>query len=164
MKNKILVIAVILCIFTAVQVHSFGLGAQINFSVDTEGESAMGFSLLISPSEMTHIALNWYIDGETNIIGFTMDACPLKLRIAGDYSSWTLNFTLGIGFYANLVFSEKFDITPGLRLPIGLSFFLGNNLEFFTHIAPSYGVSLLPTLTFTDAFFPMALGARLWFN
>jgi hypothetical protein len=163
MKKKILAIAIILCIITAAQVHSFGLGAQINFSVDSEGESSSGFSLVISPSDITHIAFNWYIDGETNIIGLTFDACPLRLRIA-DFASWTMFFTLGIGFYANLVLAETFDITPGLRIPIGLSFFLGNNFEIYTHVAPSYGVSLLPELSLSNPFFPIALGARLWFQ
>jgi len=180
MKKKILVFTVILCIFAVTQAHSFGLGAQFNFYTET-GESMMyapGFSLLISPNRTFHIAANYYIDpGNSSIIGLTLDAVPISFRIAGSAmtlvatpGAWSLNFTLGLGAFFNIKFDELFNfqeevnVIGGLRVPIGVNFLLGQNFEVFTHVAPSFGVNFVPSLEFSNFFFPVALGARIWFK
>jgi len=170
MKKKILIIVAILCVFTVSQVHAFGLGAQVNMYA---GDFfAPGFSLLFSPSKASHIAANWYISGDTNIIGLTWDVCPLSYKIAGspmtltsNPKAWSLNFTLGLGLFSNLIINdEKIIIAGGLRIPVGVNFFLAQNFEIFTHIAPSFGVEVNPSLEFSSVGYPIAVGARLWFN
>ena len=144
--------------------HSFGLGAQFNFSAGKI--FAPGAALVISPSDITHLAVNWYIDsGKDNIIGLTLDFCPLTLPIR-TFKEGSFNFTLGIGLFANMLFADDDpDFNGGLRIPVGLNFMLGKNaFEIFTHIAPSFRVRVQPSLELTDPFFPFALGARFWFR
>ena len=162
MHKKIFIVIAILCVAAVVQVHAIGLGAQLNFSVGGD-ILAPGFSVVICPSERQHIAVNWFLDlkndDSANIVGLTWDLLPLRLKIVE-----ALRFNLGVGFYANLVFAEdpKFNITGGIRFPVGLSFLLGNNFEIYTHVAPSLGIDFLPKLTFERPFFPIALGAKVW--
>ena len=169
MNKKILIIAVILCILAVSQAHSLGLGAQVNFYTG-EAMFAPGLSLLVSPSDMFHIAANWYIDGkDVNIVGLTFDVCPLRFKLLGDENSLFLNLTIGIGVYTNLMFikvDDKLDrvnITGGLRAPVGVNLFLGRNFEVFTYVAPSFGVDFTPSFGLSPKpFFPIAIGGRLW--
>jgi len=163
MKIKALTAAVILSIAAVTRVHSFGLGAQVNFSA---GDIfAPGAALVISPSDITHLAINWYLDfNQVNIIGLTLDICPLNLTIV-DFNSGSFNFTLGGGLFTNMVFASNMGINGGLRVPVGFNVLLGRRaFEIYTHVAPSFGVNILPSLGLTNPFFPVALGARFWFR
>jgi len=181
MKKKILLVAVILCIFTVSQVHSFGVGAQANFYADfgEEGMYAPGFSLLLSPSRTFNIAANYYIDVYSDsIVGLTMDFVPTGLvfnisrsgmTLLANPKAWAFNFNLGLGGFFNIRFAEFFNfqdevtVAGGVRFPIGFNFlFAGHRFEIFTHVAPSLGINLSPKFEFSNPFFPVALGARLW--
>ena len=161
MKIKVLVLSFILCIAALPRANSFGLGAQFNFSA---GDIfAPGAALLISPSDIAHLAFNWYLDfDKVEIVGLTFDLCPLTLPLK-TFKAGSLNFTLGIGLFTMMVFDDDFGINGGLRIPVGFNLLLGPNaLEIFTHAAPSFGVHFIPSLEFSNPFFPIALGARLW--
>ena len=161
MKIKVLVLALILCITAGTMVHAFGLGAQFNFSA---GEIfAPGVSVLVSPADFAHLAFNWYIDFDNvSIIGLTFDLVPLVLPIS-TFKAGSFNFTFGVGLYTNLILADERTITGGLRIPVGFNLLLGpRTFEIFTHVAPSFGVDLFPSLALSNPFFPIALGARLW--
>jgi len=163
MKKKILIVCIILCMAAVAQIHAFGIGAQFNFSA---GEIfAPGFALVLSPSDITHLAANWYIAShDVSIIGLTLDICPLNLPIISS-NIISFKFTLGGGIFANFIFADDFGVTSGLRIPVGFSLFLMKNVfEIFTHVAPSFGVYFLPSLHFSRPFYPIALGARFWFH
>ena len=163
MKCKALVLTVILSAAATVNLHSLGLGAQFNFN--TGKVFAPGAALLISPSNITHLAVNWYLLSEehTNSIGLTLDVVPLTLPLS-NFTAGSFNLTLGVGFYFNVVFTDN-PINLGLRIPIGMNVLLAKNVfEVFFHVAPSFGVGFIPSLDLTDPFFPLALGARLWFR
>jgi len=168
MKTKILLVVVLLSAATVTRVHAFGLGAQFNFSAGSI--FAPGAALAISPSDMTHLAVNWYLDlldGEkSNIVGLTLDVRPLDLPIT-TFSAGSFDFTLGVGLFGNLVFieGENPGFNAGLRVPIGFSLFLAQKVfEIYTHVAPSWGVDFLPSLGFSKPFFPIALGLKIWFR
>jgi len=163
MKIKALVLASLICISAGTKAHAFGLGAQFNFSAG--GLFAPGAALLISPGDKTHMAINWYLDlDKVNIIGLTLDVCPLRLPLS-TFKAGTFNFTLGVGLFANLMFADDRTFNGGLRIPVGLNLLVGKNiLELFTHVAPSFGLHFLPSLKLSDPFFPIAIGARLWFR
>ena len=165
MKIKMFFAALILCAAVGTRAHAFGLGAQFNFSA---GDIfAPGFALAYSPSDNFHFAFNWYFgSGDTNIIGLTMDLCPLVFPLI-KFGAGTFNLALGVGLYANVLFTDdpSIDGGLGLRVPIGLNVMLGRDIiEIFAHVAPSFGVHLLPTLEFSMPFYPIALGARLWIH
>ena len=163
MKIKAWAAIIILGTALAARVHAFGLGAQFNLSA---GKTfAPGAAALISPSDRTHIAFNWYLDpdGYENTFGLAMDVCPLTLPITS-FGAGTFNFTLGVGIFTNTVFSNiDNDLNMGLRVPIGLNIMLGEKtFEIFFHVAPSFGIDLRPSLGFSDPFYPIAIGARFW--
>jgi len=161
---KALAAALFLSLAVTTGVFAFGIGAQANFSA---GDIfAPGAALLISPSNITHIAINWYLNrNDVNIIGLTLDLVPLNLPLK-KFSSGSFNLTLGVGLFANVVFTSQKGFNGGLRIPVGFNITLGQNraFEIFTHVAPSFGVHFLPSLGFSRPFFPIALGARLWFR
>ena len=167
MKVKALMIMVFLCLVMVTKTHAFGLGAQVNLS--TGGVLAPGASLLFSPNHKTHLALNWYLARENeNIIGLTLDRTLIPTQ-GSIFNVGILNFTLGLGVFTNVMFERNSrsdtEFRGGLRIPVGLSLSLGGDvLEIFTHVAPSFGVSFLPELGLSRPFFPIALGARVWFR
>ena len=165
MKTKALIISLILYMTAATRVHSFGLGAQFNFST---GAVAPGAALLISPLDNVHLAVNWYLDfDKVNTIGLTLDLTFLVLPIT-NYSVGTLNFTLGGGVFAIIIFTDDRGFDGGLRLPIGFNFVVDSpsagKVEVFSHIAPSFGIHFLPSMKLSDPFFPAALGVRFWLS
>ena len=162
MKFKALALTIILSTAAVVNVYSFGLGAQFNLNAGKV--FAPGAALLISPSRMTHAAINWYLgDGNTSSIGLTLDLVPLALPLS-TFASGSLNFTLGVGLFTNVVFYDDTEFNLGLRIPVGVNVMLARNFEVFFHVAPSFGGDLLPSLELRDPFYPLALGARLWFG
>ena len=163
MKIKALILALIVSVTAATKAHSFGLGAQLNFSA---GDLfAPGVALLISPSDITNLAINWYLDfDKVNTVGLTLDFVPLVLPIT-KFGAGSFNFTLGLGLFANMVFTGDTGFDGGLRIPVGLNVLLGRNaFEVFFHVAPSFGFHFLPSMGLSKPFYPMALGARLWFR
>jgi len=163
MKIKTLLAVVILSVAALTRVHAFGLGVQANLY--TGSLFAPGAALVVSPSDMINIAGNWYLGNDkVNIIGLTLDVCPLNLPIVS-FSAGSLNFTLGAGVFANMVFDEDPGFNGGIRVPIGFSLLLGQKaFEIFTHVAPSFGVNFLPSLGLGRPFFPVALGVKIWFR
>ena len=162
MKIKALTAAVILSIAAAARGHSFGLGAQFNFRA--ESIFVPGAALVVSASDITHLAINWYLDLEkVNTIGFTWDVCPLNLPLI-NFNAGTFNFTLGGGIFANMAFTSDIGINGGLRVPVGFNVLLGRVFEVYTHVAPSFGLNFLPNMGLSDPFFPVALGVQLWFR
>jgi len=163
-KIKTLAATIILCTAIVTRAHSFGVGAQFNFST---GEIfAPGAALVISPSDMTHLAVNWYLDFDNvNIIGLTLDMCPVMLQIA-DFNAGSFNFTLGAGLFATMVFADDRGFNGGLRIPVGLNILMARKVfEIYGHVAPSFGVHFLPSLKLSSQpFFPTAIGIRLWFR
>ena len=161
MKIKTLAVVLVLSMAITARIHAFGLGAQANFSAGSI--FAPGASLLISPSDITHLAFNWYFDFDNvNTIGLTLDFSPLTLPIK-TFNAGSINFTLGIGLFANVVFASDPGFNGGLRVPVGFNIMLGKKaFEIFTHVAPSFGVHFLPGFGLSDPFFPIAVGARFW--
>ena len=159
MKNKALVAAFIILVTTAMGAHAFGVGAQFNFNAGKV--FAPGVAAVISPTDNIHLAVNWRLGADSsNIIGVTMDVCPLNFSLFGGF-----HFTLGGGIFASMVFGDDFGFEAGLRVPVGFSLVMINRVfEIYTHIAPSFGVNFLPSLGFREAFFPIAIGARIWFR
>ena len=163
MKIKVLAAVIILSAAIGTRAHAFGLGAQFNFSAG--GLFAPGAALLISPKDAFHLAVNWYIDPhKVNIVGLTADGVPLVLPLS-TFRAGTFNFTLGVGLFANMVFADDWEFNMGLRVPVGLNLLLGKDvLEVFAHVAPSFGLHFLPSLGLSTPFFPIAVGARIWFR
>jgi hypothetical protein len=143
--------------------YSLGLGVQLNLSAGSV--FAPGVAVAISPADSVHLAINWYLDFENvNTLGLTLDVCPLTFPLS-TFKAGSLNFTLGVGLFTNIILINNPGISGGLRVPIGFNLFLGKNvIELYTHIAPSFGLRFLPSLGLSNPFFPIALGARIWFR
>ena len=172
MKKKILLLIAVFCIIAVFQAHSFGLGIQGNFYADET--FAPGIAIVICPTSITNLAINWHIDFDNNnVLGLTFDAVPLnlkiipspKLELEASRDPLSLYFNLGLGFFTNFTFTDnELKFIGGVRIPVGLSFYLGKVFEIYAHVAPSFGVNLIPAIEFVDGYYPIAVGARLWFN
>ena len=173
MKIKGLAAALVLCMAAVTRLHSFGLGVQANFRA---GDIfAPGAALVLSPSNRTHLAVNWHIAEEVNTFGFTGDYCPMVLQII-NFRQARLNFTLGVGLFTNIKYAKRTDgelgverrehgIDGGIRAPVGFNLMLFDGFfEIYTHVAPSFVVQFAPKLDLTNLFFPVALGGRFWFR
>jgi len=163
MKIKVFVLTALISTAVVSGAHGFGLGAQLNFSAGSI--FAPGAALLISPSDKTNLAINWYLGStKDSIVGLTVDAVPLALPlIKGDVA--TFHLTLGVGLFVNAFLGDKFAVNAGLRIPAGFNVMLAKDVfEIFTHIAPSFGVNFMPSLGLGKPFYPIALGARIWFR
>jgi hypothetical protein len=160
MKVKAFVLMALLGTAAVSGAHGLGLGAQFNYSAGSI--FAPGVALLVSPSDKTNIAVNWFIGKDYTIIGLAFDVIPLSIPLTVGGS---LAFNIGVGIFANTITSDitEFTINGGLRVPIGLSLYLGNKMiEIFTHVAPSFGVDLVPSFKLGEPFYPIAVGARVW--
>ena len=164
MKIKVLAAVFVLCMAAVTRLHSFGLGVQFNFG--TGNIFAPGVALALSPSDKTHLAVNWHIAEEVNTFGFTGDYYLWTKQIMGEKQA-SLNFTLGAGLFANLEYDKSggndHGIDGGVRAPVGLNLMLFENFfEIYFHVAPSFGAQFAPKLDLTNLFFPVALGGRFW--
>ena len=156
MKKKILLIAVILCIFTVVQAHSFGFGAQANFYaqpfVDQDNNNyeatprtyATGLSVLLSPSRIFHIAGNYLVEPATNSIettnttvSLTLDFAPISYNIArsqmtllSNPKAWSFNFTAGVGPFLNIWFDQFLNFEKEVLVSGGIRVPVGVNFLF----------------------------------
>jgi len=164
MKIKVFVLMALIGTAVVSGAHGFGIGAQFNYSAGSI--FAPGVALLISPSDKTNLAVNWFIGEDYSIIGLSIDAVPLSLPLING-SAVTFNFNLGVGLFTNALLSDDINISinGGLRVPIGVSLLLGNKVfEVFTHVAPSFGVDFTPSFGLGSPFYPMAVGAKIWFR
>jgi len=159
MKIKVFVIMALLSTAAISGAYGFGLGAQLNYSAGSI--FAPGAALLFSPSDRTNLAVNWFINKDADsIVGLTFDAVPLSFPIA-----LIFRFNLGVGLYVNAILRNEILFNGGVRVPVGFSLLLGRDMfEIFTHVAPSFGVDFVPSLGIGEPFYPIALGARVWFR
>jgi len=141
-----------------------------------------GFSLLVSPTRLLHFSGNYYFSNTSHVFGLTGDYCPeafnFKLFGSGmtllsNPNAWSFRFWFGFGGFANFWIIDQdedksindVDISAGVRVPIGFSLNLANSLiEIFANVAPSIGIRFGEATPFADWFFPIAVGARLWFK
>ena len=76
--------------------------------------------------------------------------------------AFKLDWFLGLGGYANLSLASTPGASVGARLPIGLSWHITNQFELWLDVAPSLGVSVVPSFNFPDWSVPGELGFRVW--
>lgn len=103
------------------------------------------------------IGLGLSVGGGTTHIGATADWWLYHASLGGPF--WIY---LGPGAYADIQTGSGGTLGLGLRLPIGIQFFVLKPLELFIEAAPRAGVTLNPTQ------FPVwgiqgAAGFRYWF-
>ena len=164
MKIKALIAALILSLAPGARVHSLGMGVQAN--VHAGNVFAPGVALLLSPSDYTHIAVNWFVDfDKVSTVGYTMDVVPINIPLI-KIMSGSFNINIGIGIYSNVTLSKSPNFDGGIRAPAGFSLFLGDKaFEVFANIAPSWEAFFAPQLRLSSKpFFPIALGTRIWFR
>ncbi len=76
--------------------------------------------------------------------------------------SFNLDWFLGIGGYANIVFADQAYAALGVRVPIGLSWHIGQPIELWVDLAPSLGLAINP-VHFPDWGIVGEIGLRFWF-
>jgi len=110
-------------------------------------------------------AANWYVGDTSWSMGLTGDYWALNKPLT-NVGSNTMNWFLGVGFFANMNFTND-DVlfTGGMRVPFGLNMFLADGFfEPFIQVAPSFGIHFVPSLGADKIFFPLSAGFRMWFK
>ena len=154
MKNKILIVLLLLFIVPIAIVAETGVGGAFFITRDGLGGAALNLSHAKIPG--TILGIRAQFNEDTTTIGLYDDWWLYHSKLAGAISIY-----LGPGFYVNVTTVEdgesEFDF--GGRLPIGLRFFPIKPIELFIEIAPT--VEVFPTLP--DFGYQAALGIRFWF-
>jgi hypothetical protein len=157
LNKKILTFAAFLFVVGITQGHSFGIGVQANGSWYN---SAIGYgaSLLISPYERLHFAVDYYLNESYTMVGGSADYWfftaslfdPCYFYVGGGIGTW-----IGLGNTMTVY------ITP--RLPLGLDFVLGY-FDIYLQLVPQFGIGLLPGFSVGSVRFGGNIGIRFWFD
>ncbi|MDR0540419.1 MAG: hypothetical protein LBG74_07980 [Spirochaetaceae bacterium] len=169
MKKKIAALVPVLFVFTVMNTYAeFGIGIQGNAGY--AGNFAGGPSLLLSPSDRLHFAIDWYIPLNNNDILFnlTMDIWVLDLSLV-QIGEGSLKLFVGPGFYGRAGYIESgdeyrdgFNLAAGIRIPVGIHYRI-QGLDPFICLAPAWDIKFLPKPHFADFFgFSGAIGIRFW--
>jgi hypothetical protein len=160
MKRKILTVAAVLFAAAAIEGHTLGLGVQLNGNYATDA-FGYGASLLISPYERAHFAVDWYA-GDVLLLGGSLDFWILAADLAG-VGSGSLNFYLGVGLFAWLTMGDDLGLGIGPRVPIGLDLAF-SYVDIFLQVVPQFGVNLLPGFGIGGIRPAVNLGFRFWLD
>ncbi len=162
MKSKVLGLVAGLAVFASTGLFAFGIGLQLNGNA---GEVfAPGVAVTFKVDSIPLVFAANYFAGDTTTVGLTGDYWGLNRKLVS-IGRVPLNWFFGIGFFANAVFADEFSMTGGMRLPLGLNMFLLDGfMEPFLQIAPSFGLTFIPSIGADRPFFPISAGFRLWFK
>lgn len=162
MKKKLVVMMAALMLLAATGAFAFGVGLQFNGNADDMSNTGPAVTFKVDSIPLIW-AVNWYI-GDDTTIGLTGDYWALNRKIT-NLGKAPLNWFLGVGFFANMLFGDEFVFTGGLRVPVGLNMFLADGFfEPFIMVAPSFGLEFVPSLGTDTPFFPISAGFRMWFK
>lgn len=163
MKKKLIIMIAALMLLAATGAFAFGIGLQFNGNAN-DLSNELGPAVTFKVDSIPLIwAVSWYI-GDDTAIGLTGDYWIVNNKIT-NLGKAPLNWFIGVGFFANFLFADEFEFSGGLRVPVGLNMFLADGFfEPFIQIAPSFGLTFVPSLGTTSPFFPIAAGFRMWFK
>lgn len=165
MKKKLYVLIATFFIVGAANLFAFGVGLQ--FNANAGRVFAPGVALTFKLDSVPFVfAANWNFQETVQSFGLTGDYWVVNPLIMNVGKS-SLNWFIGVGFFANVTLIEDDDaqFSGGLRIPVGLNMFIGKGFfEPFIQIAPSFGIRFIPSLGTESLFWPMSLGFRLWFK
>lgn len=162
MKKRIVCLVSALFIFSTAGLFAFGVGLQFNGNAGKVFNPGVALTLKVDSIPLV-FAGNWYA-GDNTSIGVTGDYWVINDRL-GNLGKVGVNWFLGIGFYTSMFFGDEFQIDGGLRIPVGLNTFLAKGFfEPFIMIAPSFGLTFVPSLGMSNVFFPISAGFRMWFK
>ena len=156
MKNKVIILVVVLLLFTVASTFATGVGGAFSFSpIGSSPYTGGALSFKIDDWPLIGIAAS----GSNNVfnIGATADWWFVNENLTGP-----LNFYMGVGGYGRLSLGSPTDLDVGLRVPLGLNIFVLDPLEIFLEFAPAAGISVNP-FNFPSWGLQSAIGFRFWF-
>jgi hypothetical protein len=160
MKRKLWPLSAALFIIAAVEGHAFGLGVQLGGDWDAEG---IGYaaSLLISPYERLHIALDYFLFTEDITAGGTVDYWIIDHTLTSD-GHGTTDFFLGLGaFIFTVPLAGDLVLNAGPRIPIGIDYAFPH-LDIYLQATPSYVLGLRPQFGLDGLRINLNVGFRFW--
>ena len=156
MKKKVLILAVLIIMFGAVNVSGLAIGGS--FALDFTDSAIPGGALSVRLDSMP---VMWGL-------GFSLGDNSFKLGITGDWWLYhsplfgIVSIYIGPGGYLNVQIGDNANILDiGARIPIGFQIFLIEPLELFLEIAPRIGLEI--PLRFPSFGIQGAIGFRFWF-
>jgi uncharacterized membrane protein YfbV (UPF0208 family) len=161
LNRKVFVLSAAIMAACMTGVSAFGIGLQGNWNAGSV--FAPGVSVTFKTDSVPlYFAANYDFTGP--VIGLTGDYWIFNNGITNIGSS-SLNWFLGVGFYANLAFQNESPFTCGLRVPVGLNMLIAKGVfEPYLQVAPSFGVKFYPRIGADTLFWPLSAGFRIWFK
>ncbi len=161
MKKLALTLSLLLAVSISAA-FGFGVGLQLNGNASDVFEPGVAVTFKLDQCPL-YFAGNYYVgDGYTSI-GMTGDYWALNKELT-DLGGNALKWFIGVGFFTNMVFDDPFGLNAGLRVPIGLNMLFNDFFEPYLQVAPSFGLTFVPSIGATNLFFPISAGFRLWFH
>jgi len=153
-KRKVLFIAVIMLLVSAMGAFSWAIGGA--FGLDALGTGLPMGAMLSLKVDQIPCLLGIGFSASTDYfnLGLTADWHFLRENLTG-----ILNYYVGAGAYLGI--SGSFEI--GARIPVALYIFPLKNLELFLELAPAIGIGFNP-IDFPAFHIQGAFGFRFWFK
>ena len=143
MNRKVFVLSAAIMAACMTGASAFGIGLQGNWNAGSVFAPGVSVTFKADPVPL-YFAANYDFTGP--VFGLTGDYWIFNNGITNIGSS-SLNWFLGVGFYANLAFQNSSPFTCGLRVPVGLNMLIAKGVfEPYLQIAPSFGVGFYPQI------------------
>jgi len=160
--NKRIALIIIILFLGLTKSFPMGIGIQGNYNAGEVFAPGVALTFKLDQTPL-YYALNWNISENNVNLGATADYWLINHNLT-NISGNPLNLHLGVGAFLNLGFGKEFNMSTGLRVPVGVNMYLAEGrFEPFLELAPSFGLRFLPQLAIDRAFFPIHLGFRIWF-
>lgn len=163
MKKRVVILSLALMLVCTAGLSAFGIGLQADGNVGSSYSTGMTLTVKFDTVPLV-FGFNWYLGESVQNVGVTGDYWLFNKSIVpvGDGS---LNWFLGLGFFANMRFQNDFNLDAGIRIPFGLNMFIADKVfEPYIQIAPSFPVNVVPSLSMGKVYFPISAGFRIWFR
>jgi len=164
MKKRILGLALAIMLISTAGLSAFGVGLQFNGNAGTTFDPGVSLTFKLDQVPLV-FAASWNIGESVQTIGLTGDYWLFNKPITNVGSVGKLNWFLGLGFFANMIFANDFNMAAGIRIPFGLNMFIADGVfEPYIQVAPSFGIKVIPSLGADKLFWPVSAGFRIWFK
>jgi hypothetical protein len=164
-KKIILVIALatILATGTAFADHPTGLGIGVVGGYLGEWNSGYNYGATALSLKLSGIPIYWALRVDLSEWYMSFNVMGDSYLIDQALVDKLVHWYLGLGAYVNLgLFNDSLMLSLGARLPIGLSIQPIPLLEIFFEVAPSIGLTVVPSFYFPHGGWGGGFGIRLW--
>lgn len=182
MKKRAVILALVLTICGTSGLFGLGIGPQIDFAGRRAYGVNIGVTFKLDKTPMlfgvySGFGYGWFA------VGFTADYWFLNDKIADVGNGNTVNWFIGLGAWVEVDFYRSGYTSSGsyayynfgefgIRMPIGINFFVSKKFEPYFQLAPSIGLGIRDSRVWNTSSYrspvyfawqiPLSFGCRFW--